>query len=212
VIRFSDTGTGIPPDILDKIFDPFFTTKKPGKGTGLGLALVQRIVSLHNGRIMVEKTNRKGTTFKIEIPESEGGEVNRDTTVVLLNRRPTMVLLLDDDPKIRSILTFFMKEFKYSVCEASTLQEGIGELKKHLGECEVVIMDWKLGQDDPHHVITALRAVKKGLIVIVVSGYPARQKSIEEMNIWKWFTKPYDKNQLDLEIQRALFSAKKAIA
>jgi PAS domain S-box-containing protein len=212
VIRFSDTGTGILPDILDKIFDPFFTTKKPGKGTGLGLALVQRIVSLHNGRIMVEKTNRKGTTFKIEIPESEGGEVNRDTTVVLLNRRPTMVLLLDDDPKIRSILTFFMKEFKYSVCEASTLQEGIGELKKHLEECEVVIMDWKLGQDDPHQVITALRAVKKGLIVIVVSGYPARQKSIEEMNIWKWFTKPYDKNQLDLEIQRALFSAKKAIA
>jgi len=211
VIRFSDTGTGIPRDILDKIFDPFFTTKKPGKGTGLGLALVQRIVSLHNGRIMVEKTDKRGTTFRIEIPETEGGEVNHDTTVILLNRRPTMVLLLDDDPKIRSILTFFMKEFKYSVCEASTLEEGKGELEKHRDECEVVIMDWKLGQEDPHQVIRSLRSVKKDLVVIVVSGYPARQKSIEEMNIWKWFTKPYDKNQLDLEIQRALFLARKGI-
>jgi PAS domain S-box-containing protein len=207
MIRFSDTGSGIPREILDKIFDPFFTTKKLGKGTGLGLALVQRVVSLHNGRIVVEKTDKKGTTFRIEIPESEGGEVSHDTTVVLLNRRPAMVLLLDDDPKIRSILTFFMKEFKYTVCEASTLEEGMGELKKHQDECEVVIMDWKLGQDDPHHVITSLRSVKKDLIVIVVSGYPARQKSIEQMNIWKWFTKPYDKNQLDLEIQRSLFMA-----
>ena len=208
-IRFSDTGTGIPHDIIEKIFDPFFTTKKPGKGTGLGLALVQRIVSLHNGRIFIEKTDKRGTTFCIEIPESEGGEVDRDTTVVLSNRRPTKVLLLDDDPKIRSILTFFMKEFKYSVCEASTLAEGMSELKKNLEECEVVIMDWHLQQDDPHHVIESLRSIKRDLIVIVVSGYPPRQKSIESMNIFKWFTKPYDKNQLDLEIQRALFIAKK---
>jgi PAS domain S-box-containing protein len=210
VIRFSDTGSGIPHDIMDKIFDPFFTTKKPGKGTGLGLALVQRIVALHNGRIMIEKTDKKGTTFRIEIPESEGGEVDHDTTVILLNRRPAMVLLLDDDPKIRGILKFFMKEFKYSVCEASTLEEGAKELKNNIDECEVVIMDWKLGQEDPHQVITSLRAIKKDLVVIVVSGYPARQKSIEEMNICKWFTKPYDKNQLDLEIQRALFLARRS--
>jgi PAS domain S-box-containing protein len=210
VIRFSDTGSGIPHDIIDKIFDPFFTTKKPGKGTGLGLALVQRIAALHNGRIMIEKTDKKGTTFRIEIPESEGGEVDHDTTVILLNRRPAMVLLLDDDPKIRGILKFFMKEFKYSVCEASTLEEGAKELRNNIDDCEVVIMDWKLGQEDPHEVITSLRAIKTDLIVIVVSGYPARQKSIEEMNICKWFTKPYDKNQLDLEIQRALFMARKA--
>jgi PAS domain S-box-containing protein len=209
VIRFSDTGTGIPHEIVEKVFDPFFTTKKSGKGTGLGLALVQRIVSLHNGRISVEKTDRHGTSFRIEIPESEGGEVDHDTTVVLLNRKPTMVLLLDDDPKIRSILRFFMKEFKYSVCEASALDEGVRELQKHLEECEVVIMDWNLGRDDPHQAITRLRLIKPSLIVIVVSGYPAEQKAVEEMKIWKWVTKPYDKNQLDLEIQKALYFSKK---
>ncbi|HUI90933.1 MAG TPA: ATP-binding protein [Chitinivibrionales bacterium] len=209
VIRFTDTGTGIPHEVLDKIFDPFFTTKKKGKGTGLGLALVQRIVSLHNGRVFVERTDKRGTTFRIEIPESEGGEVEHDTTMIMLNRTPSMVLLLDDDPKIRAILRFFMNEFKYAVCEASTVEEGARELNKHLAECEVLIMDWKLGRDDPHAAIARLRAIKPSLIVIVVSGYPPEQKSVEDMKIWKWFTKPYDKNQLDLEIQKALFYAKK---
>ncbi len=209
IIRFIDTGTGIPHEIVEKVFDPFFTTKKPGKGTGLGLALVQRIVSLHNGRILVEKTDSRSTTFRMEIPESEGGEVDHDTTVVMLNRKPTMVLLLDDDPKIRGILRFFMKEFKYSVCESSTIDEGARELEKHMEECEVLIMDWKLGRDDPHQAINRLRAIKPSLIVVVVSGYPAEQKSVEEMKIWKWFTKPYDKNQLDLEIQKALYFSKK---
>jgi PAS domain S-box-containing protein len=209
VIRFTDTGTGIPYEVLDKIFDPFFTTKKKGKGTGLGLALVQRIVSLHNGRIVVEKTGKKGTTFRIEIPEGDGGEVEHDTAMIMLNRTPTMVLLLDDDPKIRAILRFFMNEFKYSVCEASTVEEGVKELTRHLAECEVLIMDWKLGREDPHQAIKKLRAIKPALIVIVVSGYPAELKSVEEMKIWKWFTKPYDKNQLDLEIQKALFFSKK---
>jgi PAS domain S-box-containing protein len=209
VIRFTDTGTGIPHEVLDKVFDPFFTTKKQGKGTGLGLALVQRIVSLHNGRIVVEKTDKRGTTFRMDIPESEGGEVEHDTTMIMLNRTPSMVLLLDDDPKIRAILRFFMNEFKYAVCEASTVDEGVKELTKHLKECEVLIMDWKLGREDPHQAIKKLRAIKPTLIVIVVSGYPAEQKSVEEMKIWKWFTKPYDKNQLDLEIQKALYFSNK---
>jgi|GEM_PF-841976 PAS domain S-box-containing protein len=209
VIRVSDGGTGIPRDLVEKVFDPFFTTKQSGKGTGLGLALVQKIVALHNGRITVEKTGRNGTTFRIDLPESEGGEVAHDTTVVLLNRSPTMVLLLDDDPKIRAILSFFMKEFKYAVCEASALDEGVRELRKHIAECEVVVMDWKLGADDPREAIKRLRQIKPSLIVIVVSGYPAEQKAVEELKIWKWITKPYDKNQLDLEIQKALYFSKK---
>jgi len=205
VIRIRDTGTGIPPRIRDKVFDPFFTTKKPGKGTGLGLALVQRIVSLHNGAICVEKTDAAGTTFRIEIPESRHDDSDIDTKELLLNRRVTRVLILDDDPKIRAILKFFLAEFSYPLCEAPDVDEGIRELRKFASECELVIMDWRLGSDDPHGVIKSLRAIKPELIVIVVSGYPPRPESIKTMNIFKWITKPYDKNQLDLEIQRALY-------
>ena len=68
LIRISDTGPGIPEDVLTHIFDPFFTTKEEGKGTGLGLSLVYGIIENHNGRIWAESKVGEGTTFTIELP------------------------------------------------------------------------------------------------------------------------------------------------
>lgn len=67
-IEIEDTGSGISPDKLGKIYDPFFTTKEPGKGTGLGLFIVRQIVERNRGRISVESTVGKGTTFFLDFP------------------------------------------------------------------------------------------------------------------------------------------------
>ncbi|MDH3973453.1 MAG: response regulator [Deltaproteobacteria bacterium] len=67
-VEVSDTGAGIPPDIINKLFDPFFTTKEPGKGTGLGLAISYNIIKKHNGNITVMSNPGEGTTFLIELP------------------------------------------------------------------------------------------------------------------------------------------------
>jgi signal transduction histidine kinase len=67
-ISFSDTGCGIPDDVLPKIFDPFFTTKPVGEGTGLGLSIVHKIVKSHGGSIKVRTTPKKGTTFTVSLP------------------------------------------------------------------------------------------------------------------------------------------------
>jgi PAS domain S-box-containing protein len=204
LVRVTDTGTGIPPELTEKIFDPFFTTKKPGKGTGLGLALVRRIVMLHSGTIIVEKTGYEGTTFRIELPFSEHGSIESDTKALLLNRIHTSVMLLDDDPKIRDVLKIFLKEFKYSVIEASNSEEAIQKLKTNSDTISILIMDWKIGNENPHAIINSLRAIRNNIIVLVVSGYSPQQSSIEKMRIQRWFTKPYDKNQLDVEIQKIL--------
>ncbi len=206
-IKVSDTGTGIPPELKEKIFDPFFTTKKPGKGTGLGLALVRRIIMLHNGTIFVEKTGYEGTIFKIDIPKIDETELENDTKAILLNRKYSGIIVLDDDPKIREVLKIFLKEFKYPVYEASNSDEALLKMRANQSSIETIIMDWKIGNENPHDVIKAIRLLKDDIIVIVVSGYPPHHKSIEEMHIHKWFTKPYDKNQLDIEIQKALHRA-----
>ncbi|NLP04022.1 MAG: response regulator [Fibrobacter sp.] len=204
IIRVSDSGSGISAELTEKIFDPFFTTKKPGKGTGLGLALARRIIMLHNGSICVEKSGPDGTVFKIQIPISDAEDLESDTRTLMLNKIHTSVLLLDDDPKIREVLKIFLLEFKYTILEASNSDQAVSRLQKHLKQCQIVVMDWKLGNEDPLQVIRRMREIKNDLIVIVVSGYAPDQKAIEMMNIHKWFTKPYDKNQLDIEIQRAL--------
>jgi len=204
VIRFCDTGTGIPPQYIDKIFDPFFTTKKAGKGTGLGLALVRRIVQLHNGQVRVDKTGPDGTTFRIDIPECEAGGEGRDTKSIMLSRISSRLLVLDDDPKIRDILKFFLTELDYKVCEATTMEEGVRALKRYRQDCDVAILDWKLGGENPRTVIESLRGVKRDIVIIIVSGYPPSENDIKELGIFRWFTKPYDKNRLDFEIQKAL--------
>jgi signal transduction histidine kinase/ActR/RegA family two-component response regulator len=207
VIRFSDTGVGIPENIAEKIFDPFFTTKKKGKGTGLGLALVRRIVSLHKGIVLLEKTGHQGTTFRIEIPECSQTGYEVDTKAILVRRVTTTILVLDDDPKMCSILTFFLTELSYKAFQASTMEDGLRILRENIEECRVLIMDWKIGDSNPHEIITRFRDLKPDLIVIVVSGYQPHQKSMKAMNIARWLTKPYDKNRLDLEIQKTLYMA-----
>ncbi|MBI4640349.1 MAG: PAS domain S-box protein [Candidatus Tectomicrobia bacterium] len=77
-ITLSDTGKGIPKEVLPHIFEPFFTTKEAGKGTGLGLAICQRIVQEHEGSIEVQSRMGKGTTFTIRLPLSIGGEESGD--------------------------------------------------------------------------------------------------------------------------------------
>ena len=69
-IEIADTGCGIPSDTLGKIFDPFFTTKEPGKGTGLGLFIVRQIIERNRGRISVESTVGRGTTFFLDFPSA----------------------------------------------------------------------------------------------------------------------------------------------
>jgi signal transduction histidine kinase len=68
VLKFTDTGSGIEPEIADKIFEPFFTTKQPGKGTGLGLSVVYGVIQRHGGTIDFESSSGAGTTFIIKLP------------------------------------------------------------------------------------------------------------------------------------------------
>lgn len=162
---------------------------------------------LHNGTIFVEKTGYEGTIFKIDIPKIDETELENDTKAILLNRKYSGIIVLDDDPKIREVLKIFLKEFKYPVYEASNSDEALLKMRANKSSIEAIIMDWKIGNENPHDVIKAMRLLKDDIVVIVVSGYPPHHKSIEEMDIQKWFTKPYDKNQLDIEIQKALHRA-----
>ncbi|MGQ9644751.1 MAG: sensor histidine kinase, partial [Ignavibacterium sp.] len=78
IIRISDEGKGIPPEVLPYIFEPFFTTKDKVKDTGLGLAVVYGIIQQHSGKVFVEQTSIKGTTFKVSLPINRNNQNGKE--------------------------------------------------------------------------------------------------------------------------------------
>jgi CheY-like chemotaxis protein len=105
VIEVSDTGCGIPADVLPRIFDPFFTTKPPGVGTGLGLSIVHGIVTGMHGEIQVESTPGKGTTFRITLPLAppEAAEPPEAGAAPRSGAR-ARILVVDDEPMVGTVL------------------------------------------------------------------------------------------------------------
>ncbi len=126
VLRVSDTGTGIEPEVLKRIFEPFFTTKEVGKGTGLGLSMVYGIVTQNGGQISVESTPGRGTTFTISFPvTSLSGVRSRESFRPRSSGRASgTILLVEDDPSVRSITGRILRRQGYVVVEASCPSEA----------------------------------------------------------------------------------------
>jgi two-component system cell cycle sensor histidine kinase/response regulator CckA len=127
VIEISDTGPGIPPDVLPRIFDPFFTTKDVGAGAGLGLSICRNIVLAMGGEIVVESQLGVGTTSRIVLPPSATAPVAESPARVAPSRKAT-VLVVDDEPAIgvvlRRVLTAYDVTLATSVTQALHLIEG----------------------------------------------------------------------------------------
>jgi len=107
-LSVTDTGTGMSPDILDRIFEPFFTTKGPGKGTGMGLAVVYGIVQQHQGWIDVESSPGQGTTFRVYLPATSAQptqEQESPASTEMSRGKGERILLVEDDESIRDFAT-----------------------------------------------------------------------------------------------------------
>jgi CheY-like chemotaxis protein len=126
-ISFSDTGIGIPREILSRIFDPFFTTKQ--KGSGLGLATSFSIINRHNGSLEVESEPGKGSTFHITLPATE--EINESITKPPKSHQGSgRILVMDDEKLIRDIIVRMLQSMGYTVLCAKDGKEAIDILEK----------------------------------------------------------------------------------
>jgi two-component system cell cycle sensor histidine kinase/response regulator CckA len=178
-----DTGTGIPPDIVDKIFEPFFSTKEVGKGTGLGLSTVYGIVKQTGGFVYVDSEAGAGTSFRIflprhhaeqELPEAAGNGAAKEPAEAKRAADLTgqgTILLVEDEEGLRSLNARGLRSRGYSVIEASNGIEAMEALEQKNGAVDLVVSDVVMPEMDGPTLLKAMRERNPDLKIIFVSGY-----------------------------------------
>ena len=174
LLRVSDTGHGIDPDVLPHIFDPFFTTKEPGKGTGLGLSTVYGIVKQCSGHIEVHTQRGLGTTFTVLLPraEEEAPEATEAT-----DRRPRpmrgreTVLLVEDDQTVRELVRDVLRRNHYAVIDVPSSAEALRFCQREEVVIDLVLADVVMPELSGPELVRAVQATSPGTRMLFMTGY-----------------------------------------
>jgi nitrogen-specific signal transduction histidine kinase/CheY-like chemotaxis protein len=182
MLAVTDTGVGMSADTRDRIFEPFFTTKEPGRGTGLGLATVFGIVRQSGGSIWVYSEPGQGTTFKIYLPRYDGpAESPRLATPTSVPRVSGRVLVVEDDPAVRSVAVRVLNRGGFEVVEATNGREGLTAYRTLGGAVDAILTDLVLPEMGGRAMIEALAAEGAPPPVVYMSGYTAEAMSAQSV-------------------------------
>ncbi|MBN1876040.1 MAG: response regulator [Anaerolineae bacterium] len=210
-IRVTDTGAGIPPDVLPYIFEPFFTTKEVGKGTGLGLPQVYGIVAQHEGHIEVTTQVGKGTTFTIYLPAllTRPPETPILETQTFVHGHGETILVVEDDVNLREALVDSLRLLNYQVLQAANGREALGILSQHTGNISLVLSDMVMPEMGGQALFHALRQYGFTLPVVMLSGHSMENEfeSLRAQGLAGWMPKPPDIEQLSRLVREALQKA-----
>jgi PAS domain S-box-containing protein len=205
-LSITDTGTGIPREMVDRIFEPFFTTKEAGKGTGLGLATVYGIVKNHKGMIAVETEVGQGTTFRIHLPVAAEGASN-SIEVIREEPAPTgqeTILVAEDDEQARDLARSILEEAGYRVFAAENGEEAIRLFEEHLGEIDMALLDAVMPRMSGLSVYEKISALRPETHVVFCSGYSREVAGLssDKEDAIDFIPKPYGSRDLLKEVRR----------
>jgi two-component system cell cycle sensor histidine kinase/response regulator CckA len=215
LVEVNDTGTGIPPEIIDKVFEPFFSTKEVGKGTGLGLSTVYGIVKQTGGFVYVDSEMGKGTTFSIFLPRhvpEAAAEAPASEVRPAAPPRPAdltgegTILLVEDEDGLRSLNARGLKSRGYTVLEAANGIDALAALEERNGEVDLVVSDVVMPEMDGPTMLREMRARNPHLRIIFVSGYAedAFARSLPEGQQFAFLPKPFTLSQLVAAVKETL--------
>lgn len=167
-----DTGCGIPDAVKARLFEPFFTTKGPGKGTGLGLAVVHGVVKQAGGHVTVESVVGAGTTFRILFPEApETAPKLGSAQGTALRRGTETVLLVEDEDAVRTLCRIALESQGYVVIAAARGRDAIKAALRHDAPIHLLVTDVVMPEMSGRELADALRNEFPRLPVLYLSGY-----------------------------------------
>lgn len=197
-VAVRDTGSGIPPELLQRVFEPFFTTKEVGQGTGLGLATAYATLREHRGELTVESRPGEGTVFTLWIPPSQ--QVPKVVSPPKEERRRKfgVVLVVDDEPLVRRATGRFLEMLGFTVLDAADGVQAEAVLKA-APRVDLVLLDVMMPGRPVEATLLALRAVNPELPVLLCSGYAPDDVAQRVLGLPRvgHLQKPWSERELD---------------
>jgi PAS domain S-box-containing protein len=205
VLRVTDTGRGMAPDVLARIFDPFFTTKQAGRG--LGLSALRGIVRSHHGGLRIQSTPGRGTTFEVYLPASElSVSPSPPPASPPVPDRAVRVtaLLVDDEPQVRDAMRRLLEAMQVTVLEAEDGEGAVALFRAHRERITFVLLDLTMPGMGGRAAWEALRAIDPAVKVVFCSGWAQSEvvASIGAPRPPPFLGKPFT----DAQLHRALSS------
>jgi PAS domain S-box-containing protein len=195
LLSISDTGHGMPPNVIEHIFEPFYTTKEAGKGTGLGLAMVYGIVKGHGGHINCSSRVGEGTVFDLYFPvlQMEVSRLPEERPEEAIPRGSEAILLVDDEESLLDIGKEMLKRHGYHVLTANSGEKAIEAYDREGKTVDLVILDLNMPGMGGLKCLAALRDMNPGARVIIASGYLADDQLRESVRFGAsaFVAKPY---------------------
>jgi CheY-like chemotaxis protein len=205
-LTVSDTGHGMPPEIIERIFDPFFTTKKKAKGTGMGLSVVHGIVKSHGGALTVDSTPGEGAIFKIYLPAIESGWITPSEPADLMVTGTENILFVDDEAFQADIAKQMLSRLGYRLTTCTYSVQALELFRRSPESFDLVITDMTMPQMTGDVLARELIALRSDIPIIVCTGYSDRIDAdiADEIGIRELVMKPVAMKDLVSTVRRVL--------
>ena len=205
-LEVRDSGKGMSEETLSGIFDPFFSKKHPGRG--LGMLTVQSIAREHQGALHAESTPGEGTAFRLFLPVAEKepeipDEGDEGTPIV---GGPGLILLVDDEPTIRSVLRQGLEKAGFRVIEAADGVDGFGAFVRHRSSIRMVLLDLTMPRMNGDEVFGEMQRMAPEIPVVLMSGYSQQEATaaLKEKGLAGFLSKPFSVREALAVVHRVL--------
>jgi PAS domain S-box-containing protein len=209
-IRVSDTGVGIPPDIIESIFDPYFTTKEPGEGTGMGLALVHGIIESYGGQITVDSKPGEGTVFAIFLPKIKRQKEIISREAEIIPDGSEHILYVDDELPLARTGGRLLEDLGYAVTTRTSSVEALELFRTKPDEFDLVITDMTMPNMTGDQLAVELMKIRFDIPIILCTGYSKKisDKTAFDIGIRAFSYKPVVRAELAKTVRKVLDEAK----
>ena len=210
MVALTDTGAGIPPEVIDQVFEPFFTTKPVGKGTGLGLSMVYGLVKQSGGHIKIYSEMGEGTTIRLYLPRTKQEVTNKvDAYATPARGGNETILVVEDDDDVRSTVVELLSELGYRVLRARDATSGLAIVESGV-PIDLLFTDVVMpGPMQSREMAQRAQERHPGMAVLFTSGYTENSivhggRLDEKVEL---LSKPYARDELAHRIRSCLDSA-----